>query len=157
MFKLLARLQPALFAATESPARPGQRACHLAGRIWLVRDFPALRRWLQKANCKIRNREGVPSPAPRNSNYNAGIWNASTLSGALDLGDGILNILIYMGRRIFNRRRCVEIPNENRRFPCRPHLKPESDWELRYEPRRGIIDQELWNWVQARQAEARFA
>jgi site-specific DNA recombinase len=111
-----------------------------------------------KAICKILNREGVPSPRARErGKYNAGIWNASTLSGNVDLGEGILNNQIYIGQRIANRRRWVEIPNENRGFSRRPRLNPESEWMIRDEPDLRIIEQELWDRVKARQVEARAA
>ena len=111
-----------------------------------------------KAICQILNDEGVPSPRAREKGkYNSGIWNPSTLSGNVTLGEGILNNAIYIGRRIFNRRRWVEIPNENRGFSRRPRLNPESEWIVRDEPELRIVDQTLWDRVKARQAEARAA
>ena len=111
-----------------------------------------------KAICKILNDAGIPSPrASERGKYNAGIWNPSTLSGDVTMAEGILNNQIYVGRRIFNRRRWVEIPNENRGFSRRPRLNPESEWIVRDEPDLRIIDQELWDRVKARQVEARTA
>lgn len=76
----------------------------------------------------------------------------STLSGDVTLGEGILNNEIYVGRRIFNRRRWVEVPNERRCFPRKPRLNPEAEWIVRDEPALRIIDQLLWDAVKVRQA-----
>lgn len=108
--------------------------------------------------CDILNAQGIPSPRARErGKYNGGIWNPSTLSGDIALGEGILNNQIYIGRRIFNRRKWVEIPNENRGFRRVPRLRPESEWVVRDEPDLRIIDQPLWDKVKARQLDARAA
>lgn len=58
-----------------------------------------------KKICRILNAEGIPSHrAHERGKYNAGIWNASTLSGSVELGEGILNNSLYVGTRILNRR-----------------------------------------------------
>jgi len=111
-----------------------------------------------KAICKTLNNEGVPSPRAReHGKYGTGIWNPSTLSGDVAMGEGILNNEIYIGRRIFNRRRWVEIPNDNRGFSRRPRLNPQSAWVIDDEPALRIVEQDLWDRVKARQIEARTA
>ncbi len=111
-----------------------------------------------KAICNILNKERIPSPRARESGkYNSGIWGTTTLSGNPTLGEGILNNEIYIGRRIFNRRKWVEIPNENRGFTRVPRLNPEGEWVIRNEPDLRIIDQDLWDRVKSRQVEARKA
>ena len=75
----------------------------------------------------------------------------------MTLGEGILNNEIYVGRRIFNRRRSVEVPNERRGFSRKPRLNPEAEWVVRDEPALRIIDQPLWDAVKVRQAQARLA
>ena len=85
---------------------------------------------------------------------NSGIWNPTTLSGNPELGEGILNNEIYIGRRIFNRRKWVQVPNENRGFTREPRFNPKSEWIIRDEPNLRIIDQKLWNRVKVRQAQA---
>ena len=111
-----------------------------------------------KAISQILNDEGTPSPRAREiGKYNAGIWNPSTLSGNVEFGEGILNNQTYIGRRIFNRRRWVEIPNETRGFSRRPRLNPESEWIVNDVPELRIIDQDMWDRVKARQIEARAA
>ncbi len=111
-----------------------------------------------KQICKILNSEGIPSPRARErGKYNAGVWNPSTLSGSVELGEGILNNSLYIGTRIFNRRNWVEVPNEKRGFSRQPRLNPESEWIVRDEPDLRIIDQPLWDAVKAQQTEARAA
>ena len=108
--------------------------------------------------CDILNDEGVHSPRAREKGkYNSGVWNPPTLSGNVQRGEGILNNQLYIGRRIFNRRKWVEIPNDNRGFSRRPRLNPESEWTIRDEPDLRIVDQPLWEKVKVRQLEARAA
>lgn len=102
------------------------------------------------------NAEGMPSPRARESGrYNGGRWNPSTLSGSIELGEGILNNALYIGRRIFNRRTWIEVPTETRGFRRQPRLNSEAEWIVRDEPHLRIIDQDLWTAVKARQLEAR--
>ncbi len=109
-----------------------------------------------KKICKILNEEGIPSPRARErGKYNAGIWNASTLSGSVELGEGILNNSLYIGTRIFNRRTWIEVPNDKRGFRRQPQLNPQAEWIVRDEPDLRIIDQPLWDAVKTRQLEAR--
>jgi site-specific DNA recombinase len=111
-----------------------------------------------KQICAILNRDGIPSPRARErGKYNAGVWNPTTLSGDRSLGEGILNNEIYIGRRIFNRRIWVEVPNDNRGFSRRPRLNPETEWIINDQPELRIIDQALWDAVKVRQKEARAA
>jgi site-specific DNA recombinase len=85
------------------------------------------------------------------------LWNPSTLSGSIELGEGILNNELYIGRRIFNKRTWVEVPTETRGFRRQPRLNPKSEWIVRDEPDLRIIDQDLWDRVKARQQDARQA
>ncbi len=108
--------------------------------------------------CSTLNDDGIPSPRAREcGKSNAGVWNPSTLSGDVVLGEGILNNELYIGRRIFNRRTWVEIPYERRGFSRRPRLNPEVDWIISDEPDPRIIDQPLWDRVKGQQIEARAA
>ena len=111
-----------------------------------------------KKICKILNDEGIPSPRARETGkYSAGIWNPTTLSGDPAMGEGILNNETYIGRRIFNRRKWVEIPTDNRGFRRVPRLNPESLWIVTDHPDLRIIEQDLWDRVKERQHEARTA
>lgn len=109
-----------------------------------------------KRICRHLNDEGVPSPRARETGrYNAGIWNPSTLSGDPALGEGILNNETYIGRRIFNRRTWIEVPNEQRGFRRQPRVNPEAEWIVHEEPDLRIVEQDLWDRVKAKQADAR--
>lgn len=70
-------------------------------------------------------------------------------------GRRILNNSLYLGTRIFNRRAWFEVPNDKRGFRRQPRLNPEFEWIARDEPSLRIIDQPLWDAVEARQVEAR--
>ena len=109
-----------------------------------------------KKVCSILNEAGVPSPRARETGrYSAGVWNPTTLSGDPSMGEGILNNETYVGRQIFNRRKWIEVPNENRGFSRRPRLNPESEWIIRDAPGLRIVDQDLWDRVKARQTQQR--
>lgn len=111
-----------------------------------------------KRICRLLNDEGVPSPRARETGrYNAGVWNPSTLSGDPALGEGILNNETYVGRRIFNRRTWVEVPNDQRGFRRQPRVNPEAEWIIHEEPELRIVEQDLWEKVKAKQEEARAA
>ena len=72
-------------------------------------------------------------------------------------GEGILNNELYIGRRIFNRRTWVEVPNERRGFSRPPRLNLEAEWIVRNDPQLRIINRQPWEQVKALQAEARSA
>lgn len=111
-----------------------------------------------KRICNLLYSEGIPSPRARETgSYNAGVWNPTTLSENPSLGEGILNNELYVGRRVFNKRRCIEVPNEERGFSRRPRINPEAEWIIRDEPWLRLVDQPLWDAVKARQTEARTA
>jgi site-specific DNA recombinase len=140
--------------------RPTDRLVIDAGEAALVRRIFELYAdgYSLKKICKILIDDGIPSPRARErGKYNSGIWNPTTLSGNPELGEGILNNEIYIGRRIFNRRKWVEIPNENRGFTRVPRLNPQSEWIIHEEADLRIIEQDLWERVKARQVEARAA
>ena len=111
-----------------------------------------------KKVCSILNEAGVPSPRARETGpYSAGVWNPTTLSGDPSMGEGILNNETYVGRQIFNRRKWIEVPNDNRSFSRRPRLNPEGEWIVRDEPHLRIVEQELWDQVKVRQQAQREA
>ena len=120
--------------------------------------LPPVRRWLEpQADLQRPQRRWHPPRARERGKYNAGVWNPSTLSGNVTLGEGSLNNELYIGRRIFNHRTWVEVPNERRGFSRRPRLHPEAEWLIRNEPQLRIIDQDLWEQVKVLQVEARSA
>jgi site-specific DNA recombinase len=88
------------------------------------------------------NREGVPGPR-------GGNWNASTLVGSKRRVTGILQNPCYIGQFIFDRQRYVKDPATGKR-QARPNA--EADWSTQDFPDLRIIDDALWQDVQARRA-----
>ena len=89
------------------------------------------------------NREGVEGPR-------GGTWSPTTISGDRNAKDGILCQELYMGVRIFNRRRFRKHPDTGKRSSI---LNPESEWIREPTPELRILDDDLWGAVQARQAD----
>jgi hypothetical protein len=89
---------------------------------------------------KALNAENVPSPR-------GGPWRVSTLNGDVRAGDGILCQDLYRGRLVFNRRRFIKNPTTGRRSSI---LNPESEWIVVDAPEMRIIEDDLWEAVQAR-------
>ena len=85
------------------------------------------------------NREAVPSPR-------GGQWNASTINGNRRRRNGILNNELYTGRITYNRQRFVKDPETGKRI-ARPN--PEHEWVTREVPGLRIIEDDLWERVQA--------
>jgi DNA invertase Pin-like site-specific DNA recombinase len=85
------------------------------------------------------NREAVPSPR-------GGQWNASTINGNRRRRIGILNNELYLGRIIYNRQRFLKDPETGKRV-ARPN--PEHEWITKEVPKLRIIEDDLWERVQA--------
>jgi site-specific DNA recombinase len=85
------------------------------------------------------NREAVPSPR-------GGQWNASTINGNRRRRIGILNNELYLGRIIYNRQRFLKDPETGKRI-ARPN--PEHEWVRKEVPKLRIIEDDLWERVQA--------
>ncbi len=85
------------------------------------------------------NREAVASPR-------GGQWNASTINGNRKRRNGILNNELYAGWITYNRQRFVKDPETGKRL-ARPN--PEHEWVTKEVPALRIIDDELWDRVQA--------
>jgi site-specific DNA recombinase len=86
------------------------------------------------------NREAVPSPR-------GGQWNASTINGNRRRRIGILNNELYLGRILYNRQRFLKDPETGKRI-ARPN--PEHEWVTKEVPELRIIEDDLWEQVQAR-------
>jgi site-specific DNA recombinase len=86
------------------------------------------------------NREAVPSPR-------GGQWNASTINGNRRRRIGILNNELYLGRILYNRQRFLKDPETGKRI-ARPN--PEHEWATKEVPELRIIEDDLWEQVQAR-------
>ena len=85
------------------------------------------------------NQEAVASPR-------GGQWNASTINGNRRRRNGILNNELYAGRITYNRQRFVKDPETGKRI-ARPN--PEHEWATREVPALRIIENDLWERVQA--------
>ncbi|WP_430826495.1 recombinase family protein [Brevundimonas diminuta] len=81
-------------------------------------------------------------PGPRGDE-----WTPSTIHGDRRAQDGILHQELYIGVRVFNRRRYRKHPDTGKRSSA---LNPPEEWLRQPVPHLRIIDQELWNAVQAR-------
>ncbi len=84
------------------------------------------------------NRDGITPPRGNN-------WNASTLNGSAQRGNGILHNSLYVGERIWNRTTMVKDPDTGRRVS---RSNPESEWERAQVPELRIVSDELWEIAQ---------
>lgn len=80
-----------------------------------------------------------------------GTWCASAIYGDMKRGIGILANQIYRGRMIWNRSHWPKDLDGRRRRVERP----ESEWIITEHPELRIVDEALWQRVQARFAEVR--
>ena len=85
------------------------------------------------------NAEGIPGPR-------GGLWNASTINGSRQRRNGILNNELYLGRITYNRQRFVKDPETGKRL-SRPN--PEHEWIVADVPHLRIMDDDIWEQVQA--------
>ena len=76
-----------------------------------------------------------------------GTWTPSTINGDRRTGDGILHQELYIGVRVFNRRRYRKHPDTGKRSSI---LNPPEDWIRQPAPDLRIVDDELWTRVQNR-------
>lgn len=83
-------------------------------------------------------------PGPR-----GGTWTASTIHGDRRTGDGILHQELYIGVRVFNRRKFRKHPDTGRRSSV---LNPPEEWIREPVPDLRIIDDDLWARVQSRKS-----
>ena len=83
-------------------------------------------------------------PGPR-----GGEWTPSTIYGDRRAQDGILHQELYIGVRVFNRRRYRKHPDTGKRSSV---LNPPEAWLREPVPHLRVIDQPLWDAVQARLA-----
>ena len=86
------------------------------------------------------NAEGEPGPR-------GGEWTPSTINGDRRAQDGILHQELYIGVRVFNRRRYRRHPDTGRRSSV---LNPPEEWLREPVPDLRIVDDATWNAVQDR-------
>ncbi|HWF01528.1 MAG TPA: recombinase family protein, partial [Caulobacteraceae bacterium] len=85
--------------------------------------------------------EGVAAPRGER-------WRASTIMGDRRAQDGILSQELYIGVRIFNRRKFRKHPETGRRSSL---LNPATEWIRKPAPELRILDDELWEAARARE------
>ncbi|ARJ67591.1 hypothetical protein WV31_18990 [Magnetospirillum sp. ME-1] len=99
------------------------------------------------------NAEGVAPPmvkGPLDHNGKPRVWQATTVNGNRDRGVGILNNELYVGRRVWNKLRYINVPGTKKR---ESRLNPESEWKIVPVPHLRIVDDALWQAVKDRQAK----
>jgi DNA invertase Pin-like site-specific DNA recombinase len=91
------------------------------------------------------NRDAVPSPGGKG-------WGQSSINGNAERGTGSLNNELYLGRLVWNRLSYLKDPGTGKRVS-----RPNSSDKLvtKNVPELRIVDDELWQAVKRRQAEAR--
>ncbi len=104
----------------------------------IFRDYVAGRS--ARAIAAALNAEGVPAPAGRQ-------WNASTINGHPQRGNGILFNRLYRGELIWNRLAMLRDPETGRRL-SRPNS--ESAWIIKSSPELRIVDDATWQAAQDR-------
>ncbi|WP_370868436.1 recombinase family protein [Phenylobacterium sp.] len=86
------------------------------------------------------NSDGVPSPR-------GGLWNASSVGGSRQRGNGILNTELYRGVKVWNR---MEVRKDRTTGKRTPRMRPEAEWKRTDVPHLRIVDEETWRAVRAR-------
>ena len=107
-----------------------------------------------KAICNDLNRREVPSPGSKwkRTQRRCQGWVHTALAGSAKMHAGILRQEMYIGRVIWNRRKSKKVPGTSRRVF---EIRPESEWEIQEHSELRIIDEVLWDRVQARLANTR--
>lgn len=95
-----------------------------------------------KQIAKTLNAEGVRGPQ-------GGLWSPSTIHGNPKRRNGILHNELYVGRLVWNRQRFLKDPDTGKRIA---RMNPPCEWITKDVPELRIVDDELWNGVQARYA-----
>lgn len=131
-------------AGADGEIDPGRRGVNPAEAAVVARVFKDFAAGVAtRAIAGALNAEGVPSPA-------GGHWNASTINGSRSRASGILHNEIYLGRLVHNRQTFRKDPETGRRVG---RLNPRSEWKTVEIPALRIVDDAVWQAVQARLAE----
>lgn len=86
------------------------------------------------------NEAGTPGPR-------GGLWSEGAIRGHARVGTGLLRNRLYIGELVWNRRRWIKDPSTGRRVA---RANAEAELVVEQVPQLRIVDQELWEWVQAR-------
>lgn len=89
------------------------------------------------------NEDGIEAPRGKQ-------WNASTLNGSGQRGNGLLRNPVYVGKLIWNRVRMVKDPSTGRRIS---RVNDASEYETIDAPHLRIVSDELFAAVQARKED----
>ena len=98
-----------------------------------------------KAIASALNMEGVPAPT-------ASKWAATTIYGNWQRGTGILNNVMYIGVRVWNKVSYPKSPDTGRHTA---RVNPDSQHIRAEVPQLRIVPQDLWDRVKARQQSSR--
>ena len=99
------------------------------------------------AIAKRLNVEGILGPGGRT-------WRDTTIRGHADRGTGILRNELYIGRLVWNRMRFLKDPATGRRIS---RMNDRSAWAVEVVSHLTIVEQALWDQVQARLGAIRAA
>jgi site-specific DNA recombinase len=83
------------------------------------------------------NKRGVRGPR-------GGMWNASSINGSRQRGNGIVRTELYAGVKVWNRMVVVKDRATGRRTP---RMKPESEWKRTPVPALRIVDEATWSQI----------
>jgi site-specific DNA recombinase len=126
--------------ANGDPIR-GDRTINGAEAIVVIRIFEMFAQGHSpRAIARTLNAENVSGPRGRP-------WRDTTIRGHYTRRTGILRNDLYVGRLVWNKQRYVKDPITGNRL-ARPN--PEDQWIIENVPHLRIIDQDLWDKVQAR-------
>lgn len=98
------------------------------------------------AIARLLNTERVPPPRLRRGGRLMG-WTWTTINGIPSRATGILSNPLYVGRLAWNRSRKVRDPDTGKRTM---RLRPPAEWLWSEAPELRIVEQDLWERVQAR-------
>lgn len=91
------------------------------------------------------NSEGAKGPR-------GGQWNASTINGSTQRGNGILQTELYAGVKVFNRLEVRKDPRTGKRLS---RIRPAADWRRTPVPQLAIVPADTFAAAAARKAEER--
>ncbi len=99
------------------------------------------------AIAKALNAEGLKGPEGR-------AWRDTTIRGHAARGTGVLRNELYIGRLVWNRMKFIKNPATGKRVS---RMNPRDAWVIEQVPHLRIIEDDLWERVQARLAVMREA
>ncbi len=120
---------------------PGGRRINQAEAVVVRRIFEAFAAGHSpRAIARQLNNDNIPGPGGRP-------WSDTTIRGHATRRTGILRNDLYAGKMVWNKQHYVKDPHTGRRL-ARPN--PESEWIVKDVPHLRILDQDIWDRVQAR-------